>query len=518
MNKFSAFHTTVRGHLHVQKETPCEDSSASYSDCAGNYHIAVIADGHGDTACFRSKFGSQVAVNVALKSLQTFADAVITSLKTDMPITQKLAIPKYKRQVIKQLTDSIVSKWSQLVNEDLEVNPPTEEEIKESGRYAADYLAGNRLDHIYGTTLMAGLLVANQLILIHQGDGRCDVIYKDGSIDQPIPWDDRCFENVTTSMCDEDAAEGIRHCVINLDEHEVVACYLGSDGVEDSFSDMEGTHMFYRNLSSEFVSRELKDFSDYLEKMLPDFSRAGSGDDVSVAGIVNKTALQDLADSFKISAQKYQLSQQLEQYEKKLSQMPRKHGILKRRMEDAKRQMDICVAKESACTVTLAILEKDYLELQEELSEAEADWIESKKNSSDIQDYIENPNQDEAGEPSEFVLKLKMMLPDALYMIQQNILVLCDSKQKRCETLRVSLTDKEEEIFRQKKMLAKAVDETITATDKFEDANNEFQEYNQQFIAIQTERDKLSDMINHVYTLSQSEIDLLTSLLKRLDL
>lgn len=495
MNKFNTFHTTVRGHLHIQKDILCEDSSASYSDCDGKYHIAVIADGHGDTACFRSKLGSQLAVDVTTESLQTFANAVIASLETDMPITNKLAIPKYKRQVIKQLTDSIVSKWSHLVNEDLEINPPTEEEIKGSGRFAAEYLAGNRLDHIYGTTLMAGLLVANYLILIHQGDGRCDVIYKDGSIDQPIPWDDRCFENVTTSMCDEDVAEGIRHCVINLDEYEVVACYLGSDGVEDSFPDMEGTHMFYRNLSSEFVSRELSGFTDYLEEMLPEFSRTGSGDDVSVAGIVNKTALHGLADSFKVSAQKYQLSQQLEQYEKKLSQMPRKHGILKRRMEDAKRQMEICVAKEEMCTAALATLEKEFLELQAELSEAEKDWIESQKNSKDIQDYIDNPNRDETSEPSEFVLKLKSMLPDALYMIQQSILSLCDTKRKRCETLRTTLLTKSDDILHQKELLEKASGETLIATGKFEETNNEFQEYNQQFVSIQAERDKLSNMM-----------------------
>lgn len=495
MNDFSTFHTTVRGHLHIQKCIPCEDSSASFSESSGKYHIAVVADGHGDTACFRSKFGSQTAVNVALESLQTFAEAVIASLETDMPITKQLAIPKYKRQVIRQLTDSIISKWSQLVNEDLEANPPTEDEIKGSGRYAVEYLAGKRMDHIYGTTLMAGLLVDNHLVLIHQGDGRCDVIYKDGHIDQPIPWDDRCFENVTTSMCDEDAAESIRHCVINLDEHEVVACYLGSDGVEDSFPDMEGTHMFYRDLSWEYVSRESTDFTDYLSEMLPEFSHSGSGDDVSVSGIVNKAALGILADSFKTAAQKYQLSQQLEQYEKKLSQMPRKHGILKRRMEEAQRQLEICVAKQTAYNAALAALETDFLALQAELAEAEADWIESQNNSTDIQEYIDNPNCDETGEPSEFVLKLKSMLPDAIYMIQQSILSMCDTKRKRCESLRAALEDKRNEILRQKDLLEKIASEVSVSTDKFNDAKTEFQDYDCQYTSIQAERDKLNEMM-----------------------
>ena len=495
MNEFSTFHTTVRGHLHIQKNIPCEDSSASFSESSGKYHIAVIADGHGDAACFRSKFGSQTAVDVALESLQTFAEAVIASLETDTPIIKQLAIAKYERQIVKQLTDSIISKWSQLVSEDLEANPPTEDEIKNSGRYAAEYLAGKKLDHIYGTTLMAGLLVANHLILIHQGDGRCDVIYKDGHIDQPIPWDDRCFENVTTSMCDDDVAQNIRHCIINLDEHEVAACFLGSDGVEDSFPDMEGTHMFYRDLSCEYVFRGLPDFTDYLSEILPEFSRSGSGDDVSVSGIVNKNALESLTDSFRATSQKYKLSQQLEQYEKKLSQMPRKHGILKRRMEEAERQKGFYEAKQTACEATISTLEADYLALQAELSEAEADWMESQNCSMDIQAYIDNPNCEDGGEPSEFVLKLKTMLPDAILIIQQSILSMCDTKRKRCEALNAALEDKRTNIQHQKDLLENISLELSDATNKYTNAKDEFQEYDAQYTSLQAARDKLSEMM-----------------------
>ena len=38
-----------------------------------------------------------------------------------------------------------------------------------------EYDRGERLEHIYGTTLIAGLLTESYLLLIQQGDGRCVV-------------------------------------------------------------------------------------------------------------------------------------------------------------------------------------------------------------------------------------------------------------------------------------------------------------------------------------------------------
>ena len=70
------------------------------------------------------------------------------------------------------------------------------------------------------------LMVSKYLILIQQGDGRCDVFYKDGSVDQPIPWDERCKGSTTTSMCDTDAFASIRSAVIDTEERGVVACYI----------------------------------------------------------------------------------------------------------------------------------------------------------------------------------------------------------------------------------------------------------------------------------------------------
>ena len=56
---------------------------------------------------------------------------------------------------------------------------------------------------------------------------------------------------------------------------------------------MGGVHTFYKDLTCQIASMDTTAFEDYLCEMLPEFSeigrfsRAGSGDDISVAGIVD---------------------------------------------------------------------------------------------------------------------------------------------------------------------------------------------------------------------------------------
>ena len=284
----------------------------------------------------RSAYGSRVAVEIAEDCLRTLAESCLASEE----VLVQWSAPRTARQMVKQLTDTIVSRWYLKIRQHLEEEPLTEEELRGAGRYEEAYRSGTHLEHVYGTTLIAALQLPEYLLLIQQGDGRCDVFYTDGSVDQPIPWDDRCYENVTTSMCDEDVAASIRHCIIPLKKHPVIACFIGSDGVEDSYSDMEGTHTFYRKVCGELVRRGTEDFETYLDEMLPEFSTAGSGDDVSVAGIVNTEAVEPFLPLFQRLAQCYELSETKRYYEEKITSMTRKHSVLKKRAEDAREKWE----------------------------------------------------------------------------------------------------------------------------------------------------------------------------------
>jgi hypothetical protein len=211
---------------------------------------------------------------------------------------------------------------------------------------------GDRIEHIYGTTLIAALWMPRCLILLQQGDGRCDVFYGDGSIDQPIPWDNRCIDFTTTSMCDEDVAVSFRSCVLDLEKKPVIACYLGCDGIEDAYRDtyedcggshvvMGGVHTFYKELTRQIAVEGKKVFEANISNFLSYFSengifsRGGSGDDISVAGIVDTAAVVDYIKQFERDINYYAYEERLFTKRDELRGKTRKHDILRKRMEDA---------------------------------------------------------------------------------------------------------------------------------------------------------------------------------------
>jgi hypothetical protein len=248
-----------------------------------------------------------------------------------------------------------VAGWTDRVLGDYEENPPTTEETGEMPQAAVE---PEQIAHIYGTTLIVALWLPECLILLQQGDGRCDVFYEDGSVDQPIPWDERCHENVTTSMCDSDAAASFRSCVIDRKETPVMACFLDCDGVEDAYHDsdetMAGVHTFHKHLILKLLSMQEAEFDEYLEEFLPEFSAfgifgpTGSGDDVSVAGIVDREAAGQWKDRFSKDIRRYELEEELFQKENELKSKMRKHQILKKRMDEAFKHTEDPEAAETA--------------------------------------------------------------------------------------------------------------------------------------------------------------------------
>lgn len=334
------FHKTIHGYRHLQEEIPCQDSSTSFA-AEDQYQIISVADGHGDPACHRSDRGSGFAVEVAEKCLRDFALAILSG---DM----LFELPRQRAECIQQLTNTIVSKWNGAVRNDLLQDEVKEDDFKEAGTYEEAYKKGERLEHLYGTTLIAALHVKDYLILIHQGDGRCDVFYADGSVDQPIPWDERCQGSTTTSMCDKDVFTRIRTKVIDLNEKDVIACFIGSDGVEDSYYENEenqhGTHRFYMDLICKIHECGISGFDSYLNEMLPEFSKSGSTDDVSIAGIVDMTKTEELLVAYRSKVAEYDhresLRVGLEEAKSKVVSMTRKHGILSERITKEKSELE----------------------------------------------------------------------------------------------------------------------------------------------------------------------------------
>lgn len=289
---YELFCNSVRGSSHIRKGTPCEDYGIKI-DC-GEFKIFAVADGHGDPNCLRSNIGSKYICQIASEELEDFALTI-----KEQAWEEKLFDKHDAMQLVERLTLSIVGKWANAVGEELEQNPLSEEEIQKAPAYAKEYIKGIRTERMYGTTLIAGLQTERYLLLLQQGDGRCDVFDSEGNVSQPIPWDDRCVGTVTTSLCDNDAAQSCRYHIIDLQKNPVIACIAGTDGVEDSFpTSMEKTHAFYRDLLRYACENGIQALEDHLVDELNDLSANGSADDITVSGIIDIERVKPFLNAF----------------------------------------------------------------------------------------------------------------------------------------------------------------------------------------------------------------------------
>jgi hypothetical protein len=152
------------------------------------------------------------------------------------------------------------------------------------------YLRGDRTEEAYGTTLLAVCVTNNYWFGIHQGDGKCVCIDRDGKCREPIPWDERCFLNMTTSLCDKDAIDRFRYY---FSTELPAAVFVGTDGVDDSYSG-EDLHALYRETCSAFYENGFDGGVQEIEVSLPIITEKASKDDISIAGIIDMEYLPTL--------------------------------------------------------------------------------------------------------------------------------------------------------------------------------------------------------------------------------
>lgn len=496
MDQVFTFHETVRGHLHVMNEFPCEDSSSSFSAENGRYHIAIVADGHGSKSCFRSDYGSKVATEVALECLQQFAEATLASEELEERFYKDIfSNPRYRHMTVRRLTDTILAEWHDRVLEDYKNNPPTLEEMGES---ATEYQNGKNPAHIYGTTLIAALKMSQCLILLHQGDGRCDVFYEDGSVDQPIPWDSRCEDTATTSLCDEDAAERFRSCVLNLAEKPVIACYVGCDGVEDAYRDtyeglggshvlMGGVHAFYKYLTCQIVQMGDEAFKswlpDFLAKFSADgiFSRSGSGDDVSVSGIVDLSKISSFTEGYAYDVKLYALEEDLFWKEDELRGKTRKHGILKKRFDDAKLAYEKASVTQNTLTESLEQLQSFRIEFAKKIEAAKEE----------LEDY----RQDAESATGQFEGRYATRFATAMQRFIEEISTGYSQKEAAYSKMLEQLVQLDGKIRQIEEQIECGKKNLLELETKRDEAQSAFEEYDTKYQAIDVERGKIVDQI-----------------------
>lgn len=275
-----SFNLTAQGSSHIRKNKECQDSSLCYQD--ENCIIAIVCDGHGGDDYVRSAIGSKIGCDVAKDNIKNF----ILGLDKETFLINP-------RKHLKNLEASIINGWNESIARYHSENPFENSELSVvSEKARKKYLEEERIESAYGTTMIAVAMGNEYWFGIHIGDGKCVAINSEGEFKQPIPWDPKCFLNATTSICDSDAIERFREF---YSEKMPAAVFVGSDGIDDCFSNNEQLYNLYKTVLYSFAVTDFKEACEGLEDYLPRLSAKGSGDDVSVAAILDLDLIPKLS-------------------------------------------------------------------------------------------------------------------------------------------------------------------------------------------------------------------------------
>ena len=286
----------------------CQDYSYSHFDEDG-LAIAIVCDGHGGKHYFRSDVGARFATEIIAKNVREFVNHIDETLFVGQPFTQQAAIQtEIDRQdfrkekpvdvALRQLFASIIGQWQQRIEQHAAENPLTEKENAQvEEQYRKEFLSGYKLEKIYGCTLMAYVSTPKYWFAFHLGDGKMISFDQDAQWKEPVLWDDRCFLNQTTSICDPDALNEFRYSYQG-DGGFPIAVFLGSDGMDDSFGEETNLVNFYVKVAKSLVTEGFEvTFADIMAT-LPVLSKRGSQDDMSIACIYNEVGLTEALPKF----------------------------------------------------------------------------------------------------------------------------------------------------------------------------------------------------------------------------
>lgn len=249
------FNTTVTGARHIDIGKECQDASLSWHSEDSDLTIAVVSDGHGGEQYVNSARGSELACEIALNTLRELAES------------EGLSLLEYVTpESLHQLSCCIVSRWIMAVEEE----------------------RGEDDLNTYGCTLIAYLQKGQDWLALQIGDGCFSFQSEDGIWSQPIPCDDRCFLNMTTSMCDKSAADEFRFAT-SREFGPAKNVFMVSDGVSNTFDDEEKLHGFFQHLVCD-INQDPNGFEE-VRQLIPDilsyYSRIGCGDDMSLIFLTN---------------------------------------------------------------------------------------------------------------------------------------------------------------------------------------------------------------------------------------
>lgn len=328
-----------QGESHKSSNKPCQDYA--YAESNPGLSMAIVCDGHGGQRYFRSQLGSQFATEITRESLRDYVENMASEQKSvfegalftsySVANATDVQVDSEAHKSLIWLFSSIISQWNLRITQHAMENDLSDWELNHVEQRYLDEFQERRnseyatFEKTYGCTLMAYVQTPDYWFAFHLGDGKCismRVVDDKLVCEQPIPWDERCFLNKTTSLCDSNALEEFRYCYQG-DGKFPLAMFLGSDGMDDSFGDGYNLYNFYIQLFKVIIRKGKNRAKKELVKSLPIISKIGSKDDMSVASIYDDT---NLAETFFLLTeyQKEKLNELLNTVEDKIVKLEKK--------------------------------------------------------------------------------------------------------------------------------------------------------------------------------------------------
>jgi serine/threonine protein phosphatase PrpC len=257
------------GAYHVRTGLAYEDAyDVQPPSGTGEPSLAVaIADGHGHARHFRSARGARLAVEIATKlavhamTSASGGDALGAALRTSVG-------------------PHLVTRWRRAVEADIGEDPPSPSEIAAAGLTSSATLED--LVYGYGSTAIVALATPERLLCAQIGDGDAIAVTVDGRAIRLVPADPLLDGWRTTSLCQPDARSALRYGTLRLDEQEICAVLLATDGYGNAQLRSDWDELFAADLVNLIASHGV----DWVSEALPSWVRAcasadGSGDDVT---------------------------------------------------------------------------------------------------------------------------------------------------------------------------------------------------------------------------------------------
>lgn len=282
MDKYQGLSISVCGLDQGGQQTIPGDYSLIHED--EQFYVMAVSAGSSGSRYFRSYQGARYAAEAAFNSLKVFASTVTGEAL--------FADERTRERMIRQLEGSIIVGWGEKVRRHLAGNPFLPEEIDgvEDEKYKNGYRKGTDLEYAYRANIMAAVVTKEYCLVIRNGNGQCTVMEAGRQMEEPIPWNKKCTDSYSTSLCERSVLQDFRHyCAREVPP----AVFLVTDGMCRCFEEPEEYHGYMEQLMQRAL-RNSSDAKEYLRVNLPELSRRGSHGDMCLAGVWHPAALREI--------------------------------------------------------------------------------------------------------------------------------------------------------------------------------------------------------------------------------